>query len=105
MKKVINGIFYISRSKWKTVYHYFRQWRIDGDWDRIYEQLRKWVRAIKDHHPSPSATVLDSQSVKTATIIHAEVGYDCAKQIKGRKRHVLVDTLGLLIVVVVTAAN
>ena len=60
---------------------------------------------IEDHHPSPSAAVLDSQSVLTATMIHSEVGYDSAKQIKGRKRHVLVDTLGLLIVVVVTAAN
>ncbi len=60
---------------------------------------------IEDHHPSPSAAVLDSQSVLTATMIHSEVGYDSAKQIKGRKRHVLVDTLGLLIVVVVRAAN
>ena len=103
MRGVINGIFYILVAgcawcllphdfpRWKTVYHYFRQWRINGDWKRIHEQLRKWVRAIEDHHPSPSAAVLDSQSVKTATMIHTEVGYDCAKQIKGRKRHVLVD--------------
>ena len=60
---------------------------------------------MEDRHPSPSAAVLDSQSVKRATMIHHDVGYDAAKQIKGRKRHVLVDTLGLLIVVVVTAAN
>ena len=117
MREVINGIFYILVAgcawsllphdfpKWKTVYHYFRQWRIDGNWERIHEQLRKWVRAIEDRHPSPSAAVLDSQSIKTATMIHTEVGYDCAKQIKGRKRHLLVDTLGLLMVVVVTAAN
>jgi putative transposase len=117
MREVINGIFYIlvagcawsllphDLPKWKTVYHYFRQWRIDGNWERIHEQLRKCVRAIEDRHPSPSAAVLDSQSIKTATMINNEVGYDCAKQIKGRKRHVLVDTLGLLIVVVVTAAN
>ena len=82
-----------------------RQWRIEGDWETIHEQLRKWVRAIEDHYPSFSAAVLDSQLVKTATMIHNEVGYDSGKQIKGRKRHVLVDTLGLLIVVVVTAAN
>ena len=133
MRKVINGIFYVLVAgcawcmlphdfpKWKTVYHYFRQWHtrfacpessilgamelLKGDWERIHEQLRKWIRAIEDRHPSPSAAVLDSQSVKTATMIDTEVGYDCAKQIKGRKRHVLVDTLGLLMVVVVTAAN
>jgi transposase len=110
MRGVINGIFYVLVAgcawcllpydfpKWKTVYHflneslmgetpktalvrYFRQWRIDGDWERIHEQLRKWARAIEDHHPSPSAAILDSQSVKTATMIHCEVGYDAAKQI------------------------
>jgi transposase len=73
MRGVINGIFYILVAgcawcllphdfpKWKTVYHYFRQWRIDGNWERIHEQLRKWVRAIEDRHPSPSAAILDSQ--------------------------------------------
>ena len=67
MREVINGIFYILVAgcawyllphdfpKWKTVYHYFRQWRIDGDWQRIHEQLRQWIRAIEDRHPSPSA--------------------------------------------------
>jgi putative transposase len=74
--------------------------RIDGDWERIHEQLRQWVRAIEDRHPSPSAAVLDSQSVETATMIHQEVGYDAGKQVKGRKRHLLVDTLGLLIIMV-----
>lgn len=82
MRSVVNAIFYVLVAgcawsllphdfpKWKTVYHYFRQWRINGDWERIHEQLRKWVRVfakrglrpIEDHHPSPSAAVLDSQS-------------------------------------------
>ena len=53
---------HISHSKWKTVYHYFRQWRIDGDWERIHEQLRQWVRAIEDRHPSPSAAQSHSGS-------------------------------------------
>lgn len=117
MRAVINAIFYVlvagcawsllphDLPKWKTVYHYFRQWRINGDWERIHERLRQWVRAIDDRHPSPSAAVLDSQSVETATMIHLDVGYDAGKQVKGRKRHLLVDTLGLLIVVVVTAAS
>jgi transposase len=117
MRGVINGIFYVlvagcawsllphDLPKWKTVYHYFRQWRLSGDWERIHEQLRQWVRAVEDRHPSPSAAVLDSQSVETATMIHLDVGYDAGKQVKGRKRHILVDTLGLLIVVAVTAAS
>ena len=71
---------HISRSKWKTVYHYFRQWRIDGDWERIHEQLRQWVRGIEDRHPSPTAAILDSQSVETATMIHPEVGNGCRQK-------------------------
>ena len=117
MRGVINGIFYVLVAgcawsllphdfpKWKTVYHYFRQWRINGDWERIHEKLRQWVRVMEDRHPSPSAAILDSQSVETATMIHLEVGYDSGKQVKGRKRHLLVDTLGLLMAVVVTAAS
>lgn len=117
MRGVVNAILYILVAgcawsllphdfpKWKTVYHYFRQWRIDGDWERIHEQLRQWVRAIEDRHPSPTAAILDSQSVETATMIHPEVGYDAGKKTKGRKRHLLVDTLGLMMVVVVTAAS
>jgi putative transposase len=92
MRGVMNGILYVLVAgcawsllphdfpKWKTVYHYFRQWRIDGDWERIHEQLRQWVRAIEDRHPSPSAAILDSQSVETATMIHPEVGYDAGKK-------------------------
>lgn len=115
MRAVINAIFYVLVAgcawsllphdfpKWKTVYHYFRQWRINDAWERIHEQLRQWVQAIEDRHPSPSAAVLDNQSVETATMIHLEVGYDAGKQVKGRKRHIWVDILGLLMVVVVTA--
>lgn len=104
---------------WKTVYYYFRAWRIDGTWERINHKLRKflgrsilpkilpyqWVRVSESRNPCPSATILDSQSVKTATPAAIEVGYDTAKQVKGRKRHLLVDTLGLVLMVVVTAAS
>jgi putative transposase len=106
LRSVVNAIFYIlvagcawsllphDLPKWKTVYHYFRKWRLNGDWERIHEQLRQWLRVIEDRHPSPSAAILDSQSVETATMIHLDVGYDAGKQVKGRKRHPLVDTLG-----------
>lgn len=117
MQAVINAILYILCAGcawrmlpsdfpcWKTVYHYFRTWRIDGTWERISRKLHQWVRVGQDRHPSPSAAILDSQSVKTATPAAIEIGYDTAKHIKGRKRHLLVDTLGLVLMVVVTAAN
>ncbi len=117
MEAVVNAIFYVLCAgcawrmlphdfpKWKTVYHYFRQWRKDGTWQRIHERLRLWVRVSQDREPSPSEAIMDSQSVETATMVSQEVGYDSGKKIKGRKRHILIDTLGLLIVVVITAAN
>lgn len=117
MQAVVNAILYILCAGcawrmmpsdfpcWQTVYHYFRAWRIDGTWERINRKLYQWVRVSEARHPSPSAAILDSQSVKTATPAAIEVGYDAAKQVKGRKRHLLVDTLGLILMVVVTAAN
>lgn len=68
-------------------------------------RLRLWVRVSQDREPSPSEAIMDSQTVETATMVSQEVGYDSGKKIKGRKRHILVDTLGLLIVVVITAAS
>jgi transposase len=88
-----------------TVYYYFRQWRDDGHWKRIHDALFEQVRRTAGRDPSPSAASLDSQSVPTAVMVHEAVGYDGAKQIKGRKRFTLVDTLGLLMAVHVVAAH
>ena len=116
MRQVINAILYIVVSgsqwrmlpkdypKWQSVYHYFRIWRDDGTWQRIHDTLRAEVRRRAGRHKHPTAGCLDSQSVKT-TQVRGVRGYDSGKQIKGRKRHILVDTIGLLLAVVVTAAS
>lgn len=116
MRQVINAILYILVSgaqwrmlpkdypKWKSVYHYFRIWRDDGTWQRIHDTLRAEVRRKAGRHKHPTAGCLDSQSVKT-TSIGGERGFDAGKNVKGRKRHILVDTMGLLLMVVVTAAS
>jgi putative transposase len=116
LRCVINGIFYVNKTgcqwrmlptefgPWETVYGYFRRWRRAGVWARVMDTLRQWERQSQGRLPEPSACCADSQSIKTATQ-HEDVGFDGHKKIKGRKRHILVDTLGLIVAVVVTAAN
>lgn len=89
---------------WKTVYHVFRAWSLDGTWAALNDALRVCLRRGEGRHDQPSAAILDSQSVKSDG--HGgEVGFDAGKKIKGRKRHILVDTLGLVLGVVVTPAS
>jgi transposase len=90
---------------WQTVYTYFRDWTKDGTWLTIHDHLREWVRIEQDRRAQPSEAVIDSQSVKSAAMVHEAVGYDAGKQIKGRKRFMTVDTLGLVLRVLVTAAS
>jgi putative transposase len=116
MRMVINALLYgvvsgiqwrmLPREypNWKRVYLYFRTWRDDGTWQRLHDTLRAEVRHQEGRHKHPTAGCLDSQSVKT-TAIGGIRGYDAGKQVNGRKRHVLVDTLGLIMMVVVTAAS
>ena len=94
-----------QRTPWQTVYGYFRTWRLTGVWERIHDRLRALVRAQEGRARQPTAAILDSQSVKTTDRGGRERGFDAGKQVYGRKRHILVDTLGLLLLVVVHSAG
>lgn len=90
---------------WQTVYSYFRGWTQDGTWLAIHDHLYRLNRLAEGRRVSPSEVIVDSQSVKSATMINQQVGHDAAKKTNGRKRHLTVDTLGLVLRVLVTAAD
>ena len=118
VRRIVEAILYLDRTgcawrylpadfpPWKTVYGYFATWRDDGTVTRLHDALRAQVRTAAGRNTEPTAAVIDSQSVRAAdTVPRASRGWDNAKKVNGRKRHIAVDTGGLLLAVVITAAN
>src|ERR1019366_3597965 len=115
-RELLNAIFYLTKTAcqwrnlpthfapWGTVYHYFRIWKRNGLWVAIHTRLWEQARQVEGRQRHPSAAIIDSQSVKS-TATSDERGYDAGKKVNGRKRHILVDTIGLLLLVMVLPAN
>jgi putative transposase len=109
LRAILDAVFYVLRSgcpwrllprdfpPWKTVYDWFRRWRIDGTWERLNAELRERLRSRLGRDRSPSARIVDSQSAKTTGVGGEQRGFDGGKKVRGRKRHLLVDTEGLVL--------
>lgn len=116
LRRVINAILYVVRAgcqwrllpkdfgPWQTISGWFYRWQKSGLWQQLHDRLRAHVRVAAGKRCRPTAAILDSQTVRSADH-HGETGYDAAKKTKGRKRHLLVDTLGLILGIMVTPAN
>jgi putative transposase len=115
-RTILNGMFYVVRNgcvwralphdfpAWQTVYHYFRLFRLNGLWEQLNTIVREAVRQKEGRQPQASAMIVDSQSAKSAEGGESR-GFDGGKKVSGRKRNLLVDTLGLVVLAKVTAAN
>lgn len=109
LRAVVNAIFYLLQSgcqwdmlpgdfpPWQTVYGYFRDWRRNGTWEHIHDALYRDVRILEGREASPTLAIIDAQSTKTGPDARGDVGFDAGKNVKGRKRHIVVDILGMIL--------
>jgi transposase len=117
-RDIVNAIRYLTHNgpvwrampadlpHWRTVYHYVRTWQETGATRRVHDQLRETVRVLAGRGPQPTAAIIDSQSVKAADTVGKDSrGYDAGKKIEGRKRHIAVDVMGLILCIMATAAS
>ena len=116
LRQAFNGMLYLLTTgcqwkmlpqgypHWRTVYGYFRDWQKDGTWERLHHRLRRWARRQARRRPRPTAGSLDSQSIKSTAVAGVR-GFESFKRVMGRKRHIIVDTLGFLLAVCITPAN
>ena len=118
LREIVNAILYVCRTgiaweylphdfpPYKTVYDYYAKWEADGTTETLHDLLRQQVRIVRGRASTPTAAIIDSQSVKTScNVAETSQGIDAGKKIKGRKRHIATDTLELLLVAIVTAAS
>ena len=118
LREIVNAILYVCRTgiawaylphdfpPYQTVYDYYAKWEVDGTTEALHDLLRRQVRIAKGRTATPTAAIIDSQSVKTScNVSESSQGIDAGKKIKGRKRHIATDVLGLLLTVIVTAAS
>jgi putative transposase len=117
LRNILNALLYVSKGgiqwrllpkefpAWQLTYYYFRKWLLNGMWDTIQNALRELLRVKHGKKSCPSLGIIDSQSVKNSEWGLPDKGYDGNKKVNGRKRHIVVDTLGLLLCILVTPAN
>lgn len=117
LRDIVNAILYINKTgcqwrmlpshfaPWQTVYYYFRKWKLEGVIEEIMDTLHSLVRKMAGREESPSMGIIDSRSVKTSHHVDADRGIDGNKKVKGRKEHIVVDTLGIPMAVAVHEAN
>lgn len=117
LRKILDAILYLVKTgcqwrmllgdfaPWSAVYYYFKKWKEDGTFEEILDQLNEAQRKKMNKNALPTLGIIDSQSVKTAHTCSQDVGYDAGKKVKGRKRHIVTDTMGCLLLVMVHGAG